>query len=515
MSMNAWTNRGGTFAHLFFACLAFLSTVALRAEVSLPAIFADHMVIQRDMPVHLWGTASAGDPVTVTFRGETEQAAADSLGRWSLYLRPGAAGGPFELSVQGGNAITLKDVLVGDVWIASGQSNMEFPMAEGMNRGVNNEKEEIAAANYPRIRLLDIEPRSFDSPQQDVAIRHPWSQCSPATAATFSAVGYFFARDVQQHVDVPLGVIDVSWGGTPAEAWTGLDALSADASLMPVFAHRASLMDQLATDQLQQKREQSDYDSAKAAGKSPKPPRWHNDPAAWKPAGIYNGMVAPITPFPIKGVIWYQGESNAYQDATDVYARLFQTLIQDWRDQWAEGDFPFLFAQIANWNSGGLWPDIREAQRRALILKNTAMAVTIDIGDPIDVHPKDKQDVGLRLALAARALAYGEHIEYSGPLVRQVTANGTVLRIAFDHAESGLTSRNGDLRGFAVAGIDRKFVPAEARIEGDAVFVSAPSVTNPVYVRYGWAANPDCNLYNPTGLPASPFQAMTYHVPQP
>jgi sialate O-acetylesterase len=251
--MNAWTNRGGTFAHLFFACLAFLSTVALRAEVSLPAIFADHMVIQRDMPVHLWGTASAGDPVTVTFRGETEQAAADSLGRWSLYLRPGAAGGPFELSVQGGNAITLKDVLVGDVWIASGQSNMEFPMAEGMNRGVNNEKEEIAAANYPRIRLLDIEPRSFDSPQQDVAIRHPWSQCSPATAANFSAVGYFFARDVQQHVDVPLGIIDVSWGGTPAEAWTSLDALSADASLMPVFAHRASLMDQLAADQLQRK----------------------------------------------------------------------------------------------------------------------------------------------------------------------------------------------------------------------------------------------------------------------
>jgi len=486
-----------------------------RAEVHLPALFADHMVVQRNMPVHVWGSASPEEPVTVTFRGETKQSIADELGRWSVYLRPGEQGGPFQLQVTGTNKTVLEDVLAGDVWIASGQSNMEFPMAEGSNRGVNHEKEEIAAANYPRIRLLHVATGSSDYPLDNIALVRGWSACTPESVAEFSAVGYFFARDIQQDQDTPIGVIDVTWGGTPAEAWTSLNALSADASLIPVFARRATQMDELPTLLLAAKKQQADYDSAKAAGKPVEAPPWRPDPASWKPAGIYNAMIAPIAPFPIKGVIWYQGESNSYPDAVAVYARLFGTLIEDWRSHWGQGDFPFIYVQIANWKRGGLWPEIREAQRQTLGLKNTAMAVSIDIGDSDDVHPKNKQDVGLRLALAARALAYGERIEYSGPLFREVTGDGASLRIRFDHSQSGLTAKNGALRGFSVAAADEKYVPAEAKIEGDTVVVSADSIRAPVYVRYGWAGDPDCNLWNGAGLPASPFQAEAFHLTQP
>jgi sialate O-acetylesterase len=491
-------------------CVLLLPAMVASAQVRLPAFFQDHMVVQRDAPVHVWGSATPNEAVTVTFRSASVHVTADDIGRWSVYLPEGGAGGPFEMQVQGTNRIVLQDVLVGDVWIASGQSNMEFPMAKGMNRGVNNEDQEIATANYPRIRLLDIQPRSADSPQEDEVIRHPWSVCTPASVASFSAVGYFFARDLQQHENVPLGIIDDTWGGTPAEAWTSLDALGANASLMPVFARRAKLMDGLSTLELRHKKLEAEYESAKAAGKEGVPPPWVPDPASWKPAGLYNAMIAPLTPFAIKGVIWYQGESNADRDAASLYAPLFRTMIQDWRDKWGEGDFPFLFVQIANFNPGTMWPVVREAQRKALALRNTAMAVTIDIGDPDNVHPKDKQDVGLRLALAARAIAYGEHIEYSGPLPHAVTVDGTRLRVQFDHAHGGLVAKNGVLRSFEVAGIDQKYVPAQATIDGDAVLISADSVKEPVYVRYGWAANPDCNLYNGAGLPASPFEVQAF-----
>jgi len=491
-------------------CFASLS-LSLRAEVRLPAVFANHMVVQRDSPVHIWGYASPSEAVTVGFRGEIEHVDADELGRWSLYLHPGSAGGPFEMQVQATNRIVFEDVLAGDVWIASGQSNMEFSMGKGTYSGVKNDEQEISAANYPRIRLLDLQQRSSDSPLDDVAIRHPWSECTPDSVASFSAVGYFFARDVQQHEDIPIGVIDVSWGGTPAEAWTSLDALSADAALMPVFARRAALMNQLSTALLQEKKEQADYESAKAAGNPMASPPWHPDQESWKPAGVYNAMIAPLTPYAIKGVIWYQGESNSPPDAASLYARLFRTLILDWRNKWAQGDFPFFFVQIANWNPGESWPELREAQRQALVLKDTAMAVSIDIGDPDDIHPKDKQDVGRRLSLAARALAYGEAIEYSGPLFRAATTDGSSLRLRFDHVKSGLTTMNGALRGFAVAAADEKYVPAQAQIEGDSVLVSAASIKNPIYVRYCWAANPDCNLYNGASLPASPFQAKASH----
>ncbi len=281
---------------------------------------------------------------------------------------------------------------------------------------------------------------------------------------------------------------------------------------MPVFSARAKMVDEQSTNVLRQQREDVEFQKAvaqaKAEGKALPWPQWHPDFAAWAPSALYNGMIAPLTPFAIRGVIWYQGEANASPDRASLYARLFQTMIRDWRNSWGEGDFPFLFVQIANWNTepGELWPEVRNAQRQALALRNTGMAVTIDIGDPDDIHPKNKQDVGLRLSLAARAIAYGEKIEWSGPLYRQITREEHALRVWFDHAD-GLMAKGATVTGFELAGTDGKYSAADARIEGTSVVVSSAAVPTPVSVRYGWAPNPNCNLFNKEGLPASPFQA--------
>ncbi|MFZ1158512.1 MAG: sialate O-acetylesterase [Candidatus Sulfotelmatobacter sp.] len=503
--------------------LILFATVSAAANVTLPALLADHMVVQRGLPVHVWGTAAPHESVTVTFRGETKSGTADDLGRWSVSLAPGEAGGPFQMSVIAANTITLNDVLVGDVWVASGQSNMEFPMT-----GLNKAQEEIAAANFPKIRLFHVKHKTADYPLENVEAKE-WTACTPESVADSSAVAYFFARDLQRKVGVPIGLIESFLGGTPAESWTSLHALSADASLMPVFATRAKQLAAESTNELKQQQQDRAFQQAVAqaqAAGTPSPTRpWHPD-FAWAPGALYNGMIAPLTPFAIRGVIWYQGESNSGADRAPLYARLFQTLIRDWRNAWGEGDFPFLFVQIANWNTAAedLWPDVRNAQRQALALRNTGMVVTIDIGDPTNLHPKNKQDVGLRLALAARAIAYGEKIEWSGPLYRQVTHEEHALRVWFDHA-NGLMAKTPEgaatavlattspsnrapaVAGFEVAGADGKYLPAEAKIEGDSVVVSDPAVPAPVSVRYGWAASPDCNLFNREGLPASPFRA--------
>ena len=429
--------------------LAFSVSVSARADVTLPSLLADHMVIQRGLPVHVWGMAAPHEAVSVTFRGETKSGTADDDGRWSVFLSPGEAGGPFQLNIKATNAITLNDILVGDVWVASGQSNMEFPMT-----GLVNAQAEIAAAQCPRIRLFRVEHKPADYPLDNVDSRG-WAACTPETVADSSAVAYFFARTLQQKLGVPIGLIETFWGGTPAESWTSLHALSADASLMPVFAARAKTLATEFTAVLQRQREEREFqqavEQAKTDGKPLPERQWHPDFAAWAPAALYNGMIAPLTSFAIRGVIWYQGESNSGPDRAPLYARLFQTMIRGWRNEWGEGDFPFLFVQIANWNTAAedLWPDVRNAQRHTLALKNTGMAVTIDIGDAVDIHPKDKQDVGLRLALAARAIAYGEKVEWSGPLYRQVTHEEHALRVWFDHAD-GLAAKGAVLTGFEV-----------------------------------------------------------------
>jgi sialate O-acetylesterase len=493
---------------LQFSVLLAISS-CLRADVTLPGLFTDHMVVQRDLPVHIWGKAVPDEAVTVTFRGGTQSAKADNLGRWSVYLAPGAAGGPFGMTVRGNNTIAFQDVLVGDVWVASGQSNMEFQLRQAADA-----TPEIAAAKYPRIRRIRIAKKVSDYPLDD-ATTQSWMECNPETAASSSAVAYFFARNIQGKLGgVPIGIVESFWGGTPVEAWTSLRAIGEDAALMPIFAEWARNTESWPAIQSRYDKRLETWNQAAEKAKAdntqapPRPPRPQSSPGGeWTPAGLYNGMIAPLTPYPIRGVIWYQGENNATPTRAPVYGRAFEAMIRDWRRVWGQGDFPFLYVQLANYKANPSWPEVREAQRQTLALANTGMAVTIDIGNPGNVHPTNKQDVGLRLALAARAIAYGEKVEYSGPAFRQASRDGSSLRAWFDHVGGGLMAKGGTLKGFEVAGADRNFVPGEAKIDGASVIVSSATVASPVYVRYAWADNPECNLYNADGLPASPFRS--------
>lgn len=492
---------------LLSALAAFVPT--LGAAVRLPALLADHMVVQRDRPVHVWGEAEPGEAVTATFRGLTRATAADALGRWSLYLPPGDAGGPYELTVAATNTLVLHDVLVGDVWIASGQSNMELPL-----RLAADPEPTIAAADCPAVRFFQVKPRPADHPLEDFAATEvrAWQPSRPEVAGEFSAVAYHFARAVQARTGVAVGIVQACWGGTPAEAWTSLRALAADPALLPVFVYRAEIAAGRATFLREQAKAVRDYERAVAEGRATglSDPRneWHPDFAGWAPGALYNGMIAPLTALPIEGVIWYQGESNSEPGQFPVYGRLFPALIADWRRAWGQGDFPFLYVQLANF--GRLppdwhWPEVREAQRRTLSVANTAMAVAIDLGEADQIHPRNKHDVGTRLALAARALAYGEAVVFSGPLFRQATPERGGLRVWFDHADGGLVVRGTKVGGFELAGADGRFVAAEAAVEGETVFVASSAVAAPRFVRYGWSGNPPCPLYNAAGLPAAPF----------
>ncbi|MFZ0743727.1 MAG: sialate O-acetylesterase [Terracidiphilus sp.] len=494
--------------------LVLLPGAVLLGQVTLPTILTSHMVIQRDLPVHVWGIAAPGQEVAVTFRGETATTTAGELGRWSVYLKPGSAGGPFQLTVQGkpaasgaggaaAQSITLDDVLVGDVWVASGQSNMEFEMRKAATAA-----EDLPHAAISNIRLLMVKKNAANY-ALDNADTDGWTLSSPETARDFSAVAWYFAREIEQHENVPVGVIDSTWGGTVAESWTRLAALGEDASLSPLFVARGKMTDREADGLLKQKQEQRRRDEDLAQGKTPPPFPWHPPLESWGPGLLWNGMIAPLTPLPIRGVIWYQGESNSALERFPLYDRIMRTLIEDWRRQWGVGDFPFLYVQISNFKSTPAedWANLREQQLKTLGLRNTAMAVTIDIGNPDDVHPTDKVDVGHRLALAARALTYGESVEFSGPLFRQATPEGASIRVWFNHA-GGLMAKGGELTGFEVAGVDGKFAPATARIDGASVLASSPSVALPVFVRYGWANSPQCNLFNGDGLPASPFTSV-------
>lgn len=469
------------------------------------------MVIQRAQPVHIWGKAAPDEAVSVTFRGATQATKADALGHWSVFLAPGDAGGPFDLTVKGNNTITFHDVLVGDVWIASGQSNMEFKL-----RRANNAQAEIAAAKYPKIRRTLIDRKVSDYPVED-APGQPWMDVNPENAANASAVAYFFARHVQEKEGgIPIGIIETFWGGTPVEAWMSLHAIGSDPALMPILSEWAKAEEAWPTVQATWQKQMADWNAASAAAKAsgatvpaqPATPNMRPD-GPYLPAGLYNAMIAPFTPFPIKGAIWYQGETNANDrpNGASLYARAFQAMIRDWRREWGEGDFPFLYVQLANFKASPAWADLREAQRQTLSLAKTGMAVIIDIGNPDNVHPTDKQDVGLRLALAARVVAYGEKIEDSGPTLRKSVREGAGLRVWFDHTTGGLIAKGGVVKGFEIAGADRKFAAAEARVEGESILVASPAVASPVYVRYAYADNPECNLFNGEGLPASPFRS--------
>jgi sialate O-acetylesterase len=644
--------------------LCLLPCVA-RADVRLPALIGDNMVLQQGRKARVWGKAAPGERVTISLAGRTARAVADAGGRWQAFVGPLKAGGPFTLTIKGANTITVNNVLVGEVWVCSGQSNMEWPLSQATG-GVQAATE----ANYPEMRLFTVRRATSATPLDDVEGR--WVVASPQTAPPFSAVGFFFGRELYRRLKVPVGLIHSSWGGTPAEAWTSTSTLASLPELKPVLeryererndpnlgrgyeqkmaewertftrqdpgnkgealGYAAPTFDasgwrQMNLPQLWEsaglnidgavwfRREVDvpaswagrdlvlnlgpldDFDTTyfngtgvgatgaenpnsytvprsytvpgalvragrnivavrvfdrsggggfaavpgqmslaprDAAGDGPvkldgpwsykvevefKPiqPDYSKMPAQPpgpknpnSPSVLYNAMLAPLTPYALRGAIWYQGEANAgraYQ-----YRTLFPAMIRDWRAAWGEGDFPFYFVQLADFMpakpdpSESEWAELREAQTMALGVPHTGMAVTIDIGNPEDIHPRNKLDVGMRLARWALADTYGQKVEESGPLYRSFSVEGDKVRVRFAHA-AGLRATPGGspLRGFAVAGGDHKFVWADARIDGETVVVWSKSVPRPVAVRYDWADDPNGNLYNSEGLPASPFR---------
>jgi sialate O-acetylesterase len=483
-------------------CLLFLfglfigSAVNALADVKLPALISDGMVLQQGGRVPLWGWADEGETVTVQFQGQKVSATAEG-GKWTLYLKPLRAGGPFTLTVAGKNRIELKNVLVGEVWVASGQSNMQWALRQSENADA-----EIAAAKYPLIRLFQVPRLEADAPQDDVKAK--WQECSPESVAAFSAVAYYFGRELHKRRGVPVGLINSSVGGTPAESWTREAVLNADADFRKLVEAYPQRMEQY---QKALEAHRAAVEKAKAEGKPE--PRAPGRP--WKPAALYNGMIAPLIPYAIKGAIWYQGESNAgraYQ-----YRSLFPAMIRNWRDDWRQGDFPFLFVQLAPFGPNGDklgesdWAELREAQLMTLSrVPQTGMAVITDFGVYDDIHPKMKQPVGERLALAARAVAYGEKVVHSGPIYEAMKVDGNKVILSFKHTGGGLEARGGELKGFIVAGEDKVWREAKAEIRGREVVVTSAEVARPVAVRYGWAKFPVVNLYNKEGLPASPFR---------
>lgn len=462
------------FTSILVLVFAIGMAIEIGAEVRLPALFSDHLVVQRDRPIHVWGWGEPGERVRVTIDDRSASTRASKDGIWDVSLKAMHAGGPHTLVVEGDNRLQFDDVLVGDVWVCSGQSNMQWPV-----QLVKDADLEIPFAYNPNIRLFSVPLEAADKPQGDVD-SDGWKHASPESAAGFSAVGFYFGREVYARNGVPLGLINSSYGGTRVEAWISAERL----------------------------KKHEDYRALWESGSG------HQDAGVEReqdfPTVLYNAMIAPLVKFPITGAIWYQGESNAgraYQ-----YRSLFPLLIEDWRKLWDQGAFPFLYVQLANFRAreaepgASTWAELREAQTMALELPKTAMAVIIDIGEAEDIHPKNKQDVGKRLALAAEKVAYGEDVTYSGPLYRSHSVESGRMRIQFDHVDGGLSVDGEYLTGFSIAGADQKFYWAHAAVDGDEVVVSHPEVARPAAVRYGWADNPDCNLYNGAGLPASPFR---------
>lgn len=635
-------------------CLRWLAVLALAAlpasawaELQLPLLFADGAVLQRDVPMRVWGWATPGARIQVRLDGAAAKAAAAADGHWQAQLPAHAAGGPYVLEVQGDGAQRrIGDVLVGDVWLASGQSNMEWPLAQARDGA-----SEVAAANDPQLRHFKV-PKSWSPQPQPQLAGGEWKAATPQNAGAFSAVGYFFARELRKSTGVPIGIIDSSWGGSAIEAWMdaaalGMDAAQTERSIAALQAKdaqtlaavkqriarwpavgdgaeqwREAELDDSDWDRIPVDRnwEASGYDgmdgiawyrtaftlsaaqakagitlgvgqvddsdvtyvNGQAVGHTENRwnlPRVYRVPAAalkagvnhiavqvtdlsgggglhgddserfvqlgdgtkrplqdWKfrpakvsvslddgrnqqPTLLYNRMIHPLQPFPLKGVIWYQGESNAYVYGALRYRDQFATLIRSWRYERAQPQLPFLWVQLANFQAGSdkgdlsPWAQLRESQSKTLALPATAQAVTIDIGTPGDIHPTNKQDVGHRLALAARHVAYGEQLVYSAPVFAQAEFGGHAVALRFDPMGSALAVRGGaaTLRGFSVAGADRRFHPAQARIDGDRVVVESAEVAQPQAVRYAWSENPaEANLVNREQLPVSPFRTDTW-----
>jgi len=458
------------------------------ADVRLPRVIGSNMVLQRNAALPIWGWADPGEQVTVNISGNAATTTADGNGDWSLRLSPMSAGGPHQMTVQGQNELVLENILIGEVWVCSGQSNMHWGVRQS-----DDADAEIAAADFPNIRLFHIPRVPAGTPQDDVEA--DWSQCTPETVPTFSAVAYFFGRKLHQDVGVPIGLIETAWGGTRIEPWTTLDGFRSSPEVASLAdeseAKHAAYVESLA--------------SLAEGAEQPKHPL--EDRQA--PTGLYNGMVHPIVPFAMRGAIWYQGESNRADGP--LYRHKMTALINGWRRVWNQGEFPFLFVQLAPFRYDGdpeMLPRIWEAQAQSLWVPNTGMAVITDIGDVDDIHPTNKQEVGRRLALWALAQTYGQTgVTYSGPQYKGMSVEGNRIRIQFKQSAEGLQSSDGEpLTWFSIAGANGEFVEAQAAIEGHTVVVHSDQVAQPVSVRFGWNQEAEPNLVNSAGLPASPFR---------
>jgi sialate O-acetylesterase len=504
---------GRILALASLACLP-----AGRAEVSCAPLFSNNAVLQRDKPIAIWGRGAAGEKVLVAFLGESAGTTTSSDGRWIVFLDPlPASTQGADLTVSGKNTVVLHDVVVGEVWLCSGQSNMEFHVSQAQNAA-----QEIAAANNALIRHVTVARRVADTPV-DAVETSGWQPATPAAVGNFTAVGYFFAREIFQKLGVPIGIVHSSWGGTPIESWMSPAAIASDPKFGTIYDRwKQALADYPTAKPAYDARHAqwaAEEATAKAQGAAAhaaflKQHPWERAPRgpgdSWTPSGLYNGMINPLVPYALRGVLWYQGESNA--ERASEYHDEFAAMITAWRGHFGQGDIPFYWVNLANYKVPGdrtdrTWAFLREAQTQTLSLPNTGQALAIDIGDPNNIHPTNKQEVGRRLSRLAENRVYGITSDDTGPTFVSAGREGSALRVRFTNASGGLIAHDKPPAALEIAGADRVFHPAAGRIERDTLVVSAPEVREPVAVRYAWTNAPDANLYNGAGLPAVPFRS--------
>lgn len=487
--------------------MALLHPATCHAELKFSPVFGDAMVVQRDKPIHVWGWTTPGTAVTAEIAGHAGSADADDQGRFDMMLDPLPAGGPHQLVVQADQKRVFNNVLVGEVWVCSGQSNMAWDV-----RSANDADLEALTAKFPEIRIISVPKVGSQEPLNDFDGK--WEACNPENVKTFSAVGYFFGRQLHQTLDVPIGLIDNAWGGSSAEAWVDRKVLQDDGKYADLLSHYDQMAEGYDPEQDKKNTEAriAKWKSAGSKGRRPQPLSATLN-GNHRPANLYNGVLNPIIGYTIAGTIWYQGESNASR--AHQYRELFPLMIQNWRDAWGQGDFPFYWVQLADFRgevsqpAQSDWAELREAQTMTLSrLPNTGEAVIIDLGEASDIHPRNKQDVAKRLARWALAKDYGYQIPCQSPTFAEMVVGDSVATLTFDHVGGGLDTFDVTQPiGFTIAGEDKKFVPAKAKISGkNTIEVSSPEVANPVAVRYAWADNPVCNVQSREGLPMTPFR---------
>jgi sialate O-acetylesterase len=484
----------------------------LNATVTLPNFFSNNMVLQRGIKISVWGNASKGERVTVKLGVNSAETVTGSDGKWMVKLKSMKAGGPYTLNITGENSIEFSNVLLGDVWICAGQSNMELPV-----RRVKGSKKEIESANYPQIRLFTVD-HSANSDSTRNNVNGEWLMCNPVTVDGFSAVGYFFGRELYKEINVPIGLIDVGWNATRIEAWTNRKALmrvEAGKKEVEAYPNNSKTSDERGminynAQMLEYQKAVKNGDKTQAKPNLSRPAR--RDPSSI--SSLYNYMIYPFTSYGIKGAIWYQGEANSKSKQNAVnYRQFLPAMISSWREDWRQGNFPFLFVQLPNFESELFWPEMRESMLQTYLAdKNTGMAVTIDIGMEKDIHPWNKQDVGYRLSLQALDIAYKQKgIVSQGPIFKSMKIENTEAILSFNNIGSGLQSSVKELVGFKIAGVDKHFYDATASIVNGKVVVYSSFVKEPVAVRYGWENNPKCSLFNKEKLPASPFRTDNWN----